>query len=113
LKSGTIKLYLQAKPPDMNIVSHRKLVEFYRKHPQSKTALEQWYHQTKNANQKCFTDITKDFNSTDGIGNQRYVFNIKGNDFRLVVVIQFTHGYVYIRFVGTHAEYDKINAKLV
>lgn len=70
----------------MKIVSHRRIVEFYQRHPQSKTALEQWYHQTKNATWKCYADITKDFNSTDGIGDQRYVFNIKGNDYRLVVV---------------------------
>ncbi len=55
-----------------------------------------------------FPDIRATFNSVDSVGNQHYVFNIKGNDFRLIVVIQFKHGYVYIRFVGTHAEYDKI-----
>ena len=48
------------------------------------------------------------FNSVDAVGNQRYVFNIKGNDFRLVVLIQFTPKTVYIRFVGTHKEYDAI-----
>jgi mRNA interferase HigB len=49
----------------------------------------------------------------DSIGSQRYIFNIKGNDYRLVVVIQFVHEYIYIRFVGTHAEYDKIDCKTI
>ena len=56
-----------------------------------------------------FADIRTTFNSVDYVGNQHYVFNIKGNDFRLVVVIKFTPQQVFIRFVGTHAEYDKIN----
>jgi len=48
------------------------------------------------------------FNNVDYVGNDRYVFNIKGNHYRLVVVIRFLKGRVFIRFVGTHAEYDKI-----
>jgi mRNA interferase HigB len=93
----------------MKIVSHRKLVEFYNKYPDSKAPLEQWYMHVKQALWKNFADIKKDFNHVDFIGNQRYVFNIKGNKYRLVVVIQFTHGYVYIRFVGSHSNYDSIN----
>ena len=53
-------------------------------------------------------DIRKTFNSVDYVGNQRYVFNINGNNFRLIVMIFMTAKSVYIRFVGTHAEYDKI-----
>ena len=52
--------------------------------------------------------MKRTFNTVSIVGNQHYVFNIKGNDYRLVVVIQFTPSTVYIRFVGTHAEYDKI-----
>ena len=57
----------------------------------------------------CFADIKNTFNSADYIGNQRYVFNIKGNNYRIVVVIKFTIKFVYIRFVGTHSEYDRID----
>ncbi len=94
----------------MNIVSHRRLFEFYQKNKEARVSMESWYRTAKNAKWKCFADIKKDFNSVDSIGKQRYIFNIKGNDYRLVVVIQFVHEYIYIRFVGTHAEYDKIDS---
>ena len=57
--------------------------------------------------------MRKDFNSVDYVGNQRYVFNIKGNNYRLVVAIKFTPELVYIRFVGTHEEYGRIDASTI
>ena len=57
----------------------------------------------------CYADVKKTFNSVDNVGNQHYVFNIKGNNYRLVVVIKFTVKFVYVRFIGTHKEYDKID----
>jgi mRNA interferase HigB len=97
----------------MNIVSHKRLLDCYTKHKEAEIPFEQWYITAKNAKWKCFADIKNDFNSVDSIGNQRYVFNIKGNNYRLVVVIQFVHGYIFIRFAGTHAEYDKIDCKTI
>ncbi|MDR2125303.1 MAG: type II toxin-antitoxin system HigB family toxin [Prevotellaceae bacterium] len=95
----------------MRIVSHRKLKEFYETKgcEDSRLALERWYNVADKATWKNLSDIKVDFSSTDYVGNQHYVFNIKGNSYRLVVVIKFTIGYIYIRFVGTHKEYDKIN----
>lgn len=97
----------------MHIISHRKLREFYERYPDAKMPLENWYDKAETAVWTCFADIKKDFNSVDAIGNQRYVFNIRGNNYRLVVVIQFTISRVYIRFVGTHSEYDKIDCKTI
>ena len=93
----------------MRVIKKRTLVEYYTKNPQAKDALEDWYVKTEDADWHNFADIRNTFNSVDYVGNQHYVFNIKGNDFRLVVVIKFTPQQVFIRFVGTHAEYDKIN----
>ena len=73
------------------------MVDYYTKNPQSKTALEEWYEKTKRAEWNCFADIKNTFNSVDAVGNQRYVFNIKGNDYRLVVLILFTPKTVYLR----------------
>ena len=95
----------------MRIISKNTLVEYYELHQEAKVALEEWYKKTKQAEWKCFADIKNTFNSADSIGNQHYVFNIKGNDFRLVVVVKMTIKTVLIRFIGTHAEYDKIDAK--
>src|SRR5574344_1375421 len=95
----------------MRIVSHRKLKEFYESSGRgdSRVALERWYDVVEEANWNNFSDIREDFPSTDYVGNQHYVFNIRGNNYRLVVVIKFVMGYVYVRFVGTHEEYDKID----
>lgn len=91
----------------MRIVAHRTLVLFYTKHASAKTALEEWYTKTSKASWESFADVKRDFNSVDSIGNQRFVFNIKGNDYRLVAVVKFKIKMVFIRFVGTHKEYDK------
>ena len=97
----------------MRIITKRKLQEFYEQqgHENSKVALERWYHSVSEATWQNFSDIRKDFPSADYVGNQHYVFNIKGNNYRLVVVIMFTPGLVYIRCVETHKEYDKIDCK--
>lgn len=95
----------------MRIITRNTLVEFYTKHSSAKTALEEWYRKVRKAECNTLADIKRDFNSVDYIGNQRYVFNIKGNDYRLVVVVKFTMQSIYIRFVGTHKEYDRIDCK--
>ena len=71
------------------------------------------YELTKAAQWSSFADIRQDVNSVDAVGNQHYVFNIRGNQYRLVVVIKFVMGYVFIRFVGSHEEYDKIDAATI
>ncbi len=92
----------------MRIFTEQRLKEYIKRNPNSKTALQDWVTTVKRSEWHCFADIKNSFNSVDSIGNQRYVFNIKGNDYRLVVLIKFTIQFVYIRFVGTHKEYDKI-----
>lgn len=59
------------------------------------------------------SDIKSDFLSADYVGNQHYVFNIRGNKYRLVIVIKFTMGYVFIRWIGTHEDYDKIDCSTI
>ncbi|MBE6339773.1 MAG: type II toxin-antitoxin system HigB family toxin [Bacteroidales bacterium] len=95
----------------MRIIARSRIIEYYTAHAEAKTALEDWFSKTKNATWTSFDDIRKTFNSVDAVGNQHYVFNIKGNNYRLIVVIKFTIGTVLIRFIGTHAEYDRIDAK--
>lgn len=93
----------------MRVIKHRTLVEYYQKHPDAKSAIEEWYKKVSKASWDMYLDIKKDFNSVDSVGNQRFVFNIKGNNYRLVALVQFKIKMVYIRFIGTHKEYDKID----
>lgn len=99
----------------MRIITKRRLEEFYEQegHADSRVALERWHQKVSQANWKNFSDMRKDFPSADYVGNQHYVFNIKGNNYRLVVVVMFTPGLVYIRWVGTHKEYDKIDCSTI
>ncbi len=99
----------------MRIVSHRRLKEFYerRGREDSRVALERWYDIVEKAEWRNLSDIKADFASADYVGNQRYVFNIRGNKYRLVVVVKFVMGYVFIRWVGTHEEYDKIDCSTI
>lgn len=92
----------------MRVVAKKALVLFYADHPDAKNALEDWYNRVSEGEWSNFAAVKKDFNSVDSVGNQRFVFNIKGNRYRLVVLILFVAQHIYIRFVGTHAEYDKI-----
>ena len=93
----------------MRIFTEKALKEFIEKHQESETALQYWASTVKKSKCTCFSDIKKTFSTVDHIGNQRCVFNIKGNKYRLVAIIKFTIGFVYIRFIGTHKEYDEID----
>lgn len=93
----------------MGIFTEQALQEYANSNPDVKVALQEWTAIVKQSKWTCFADVKKTFNSVDNVGNQHCVFNIKGNNYRLVVVIKFTIKFVYIRFIGTHKEYDKID----
>lgn len=93
----------------MRIITEEPLKLYIEKHPDTRTALQDWLRVVKAADWNNFADVKRSFNSVDNVGNQHYVFNIRGNNHRLVVVIKFTIKWIYIRFIGTHAEYDKID----
>ena len=92
----------------MRVIAKKTLVLFYTKHEDAETALGEWYEKTENADWENFAQLKQTFNSADSVGNQRYVFNIKGNHYRLVALVLFRIKMVYIRFIGTHKEYDQI-----
>ena len=92
----------------MRIVTYKRILEFSKKYADSENPLNFWYHTVTAKNWDNLNDLRQDFNSVDYVGNHRFVFNIKGNDYRLVAIISFNAKKVYIRFIGTHSEYDKI-----
>lgn len=77
-------------------------------HADSENPLNFWYHTVTAKEWNNLNELRQDFNTVDYVGNHRFVFNIKGNDYRLVAIISFNAKKVYIRFIGTHSEYDKI-----
>ena len=97
----------------MRIISRKTPKDFWERHSDAEQALQAWYADLKAANWKSPSEIKSAYRNASFVGNNRVVFNIKGNTYRVVVAIQYQFGIVYIRFVGTHEEYDQIDAAAV
>ncbi len=97
----------------MVIISKTIIRDFALSHPDAAKALEKWYEETKSADWKNFTSLKRTFNTADHVGNDRYVFDIKGNHYRLIALIIFKVRTVFILFIATHKEYDEVNASKV
>jgi mRNA interferase HigB len=94
----------------MRTIAQSTLREFWIKHPDAEEALQAWYDDAERTQWKTPTDIRATYPSASFLSNNRVVFNIRGNHYRLVVHIRYNTQIIYIRFVGTHAEYDRIDA---
>ena len=97
----------------MVIITKTKLIQFYETDTKAKEPLIKWYNETLLADWQDYHSIKQTFNSVDAVGNDRFVFNIGGNNYRIVAMIHFSKRTVYIRFVGTHKQYDKIDCKII
>lgn len=92
----------------MHVISFRTLRDFFSREPGARVALQDWYRRTKKAEWDNFADLRNTFNAADNVGNSRYVFNIKGNHYRIVAIVRFKYKIVLIRWIGNHRDYDKI-----
>lgn len=97
----------------MVIISKTKLIEFYNTDSKAKEPLIKWYNEVLLSDWNDLHSIKQTFNSVDSIGNDRFVFNVGGNKYRIVAMIHFSKRTIYIRFVGTHKQYDKIDCKTI
>lgn len=97
----------------MVIITKSKMHEIASKYPDLRDSIDEWCRKTQNADWSNLSEIKKTFNSVDYVGNDRYVFNIKGKKYRLVALIHFNRRTLYIRFLGTHKEYDEINCSTI
>ena len=97
----------------MRVIAVSTLRAFWEKHPDAEQPLLAWYEEVLAANWQSPADIKALYRSASILKNRRVVFNIKGNDYRLVVAIAYRLQAVYVKFVGTHAEYDAIDAQTV
>lgn len=97
----------------MRIVARKTLRQFWEQHPDAEQALKAWYHDAKQAAWTSSKDIRQVYATASVIANNRIVFNIRGNHYRLVVAINYGYQIIYIRFVGTHQEYDQIDVATI
>jgi mRNA interferase HigB len=97
----------------MHLVSVPPLLVFAKRHPASKQAILTWCDEVKKAGWKQPSEIKTQFATASILKNRRVVFNLKGNDYRIVVAVAYNMGFVYVKFIGTHVEYDAIDANTV
>lgn len=95
------------------IIAKRTLREFWEKHPDSEQYLKTWHETVKSSNWTSPQDVKETYINASILKDSRIVFNIKGNSYRLIVKFNFERQWAFIRFVGTHADYDKINANTI
>ena len=94
----------------MRVIAKRTLREFWTRHSDCVQQLKSWYQEAEKSEWKNTHEIKKEYPTASILGGNRVVFNIKGNNYRLIVKINFQYQMMWIRFIGTHKEYDKINA---
>ncbi len=97
----------------MRIIARRTLREFWTKHPDVEQALKAWHREVERADWVHPGELKAAYPSASILANDRIVFNIKGNHYRLIVQINFAYRICFIRFIGTHADYDKIDATTI
>ena len=94
----------------MNVVARKTLQAFWTRHPKAEGPLKSWYEHVRAADWRSPQDVKNDFRSVDFVGDNRVIFDIGGNNYRVVVRISYTFKQVFVKFVGIHAEYDRIDA---
>lgn len=94
----------------MRVIAKKTLRHFWEAHADCEQQLKSWFQEASNAEWINPNEIKKDYPSASILADNRVVFNIKGNNYRLIVKLNYDYQMVWIRFIGTHAEYDKINA---
>ena len=97
----------------MRIIALKTLRLFWEQHPDAQPGLQGWYHDARRATWGTPTDITNVYGNASVVSNNRVVFNIKGNQYRLAVAINYAQGIMYIRFIGSHQDYNKIDVTIV
>ena len=97
----------------MRIVAKKTLRDFWSKHNDCEEQLKSWYNETSKTIWKNPNELKKDYPSASILENNRIVFNIKGNNYRLIVKINYEYQIMWIRFIGTHADYDKIDSNKI
>lgn len=97
----------------MKVIAVGTLRDFWAEHPDAEQPLRAWHDEAKAAEWRTPNDVKAQYGTASFVANNRVIFNIKGNDYRLIVAIAYNTGIIFIKFIGTHAEYDKVDAATV
>ena len=97
----------------MRVIAKSTLKSFWEKHADAEVPLKTWYKIAEKSDWSDSHDVKKIYSDASIVGNNRIVFNIKGNKYRIVVYMIFKYRKMFIRFVGTHQQYDRIDAKTI
>ena len=97
----------------MRVIALGTLREFWKKHPQARVPLQSWYALASRVDWGSPADIKAAYRSASFLENNRVVFNIKGNSYRLVTAVHYNKGLMFVRFIGTHRQYDQIDAATI
>ena len=103
----------------MRVIARNTLVRFvesltgHKDYRAVKAALDAWFHEARQARWKSPAEVKEHYRSASPVGADRVVFNIKGNDYRLVTAVDYRRGIVFIKWVGSHEDYDKIDVRTV
>ena len=96
-----------------NIIARKTLLDYCKRYPEAAGALQEWYYELLRSNFKSFNELKKVYTNASLIGDDRVIFNIMGNKFRLLVRVSFDYRAIQIKWFGTHAEYDRIDVKKI
>ena len=97
----------------MRILTKKRLRDYWEMHPKAEQPLKRWHDYVREADWSSPADVKRDYHTADILPNNRVVFNIGGNNYRLIVKIEYRFQDVYVRFIGTHTEYDRIDATII
>jgi len=97
----------------VNVIAYRRIREFCEEHPDAEQSLKTWHHVAKEAKWKSSADIKQRYGDASIVSSERVVFNLRGNRYRLVARINYVSGTVFVRFIGTHREYDRIDVESI
>lgn len=97
----------------MNVIKRATLVAFWEKHPETKQPLEAWFAIARKASWRSTQDVLRSFPKAKTINRERVRFEVHGGNYRLIVAFKFTAGIAWVKFIGTHADYDRVDAATV
>ncbi len=97
----------------MNVIKRASLLEFWERHPETEQALKEWFHTVRHATWTCMDDVRRTYPKAKILNAERVRFEICGGNYRLIVAFKFSARIAFIKFLGTHAEYDRVDALTV